>query len=69
MTCVMGKPCKEHDGVVHGAEAEELRAGLEKLVAEGFVTERAVTSLLDSIDARDSLAFLEAQRKNRSKKR
>lgn len=62
--------CPEH-GFVHGAEAEELRAGIERLIKEADMdpddgVRRTVASelqsLLDSVDARDSLAFLEADR-------
>ena len=70
-TCRMGLPCEEHGGVVHGQEAEELRAGVERIIrstsevpedAAAFALEtlrRSLIFLLDVIDARDSLAFRE----------
>jgi hypothetical protein len=64
-TCctVYAKYCREHN-FVHGAEAEELRQGVEKLIAAASETRKvSVTSLrrlLDRVDARDSLAFREA---------
>jgi hypothetical protein len=46
--------------MVHGGEAEELRAGIEKLIAlDSRVDAHALQHLLDHVDARDSLAFLE----------
>jgi len=51
--------CPEH-GFVHGGEAEELRAGLEELLERNGLTRDAVERLLDRVDARDSLALLEA---------
>jgi hypothetical protein len=70
--CVVGLPCERHAGAVHGQEAEELRAGVEQIlrntagVRDGeasFVLpelRKALIFLLDHVDARDSLAFLEA---------
>jgi len=64
--CEMGRPCREHD-CVHGAEAEELRAEIEKYLAEELPTEldvrgveRSLQRILDRVNARDSLAYLEA---------
>jgi hypothetical protein len=71
--------CDEHDWV-HGAEAEELRTGIEKLITglQGFADEEDSVSalqelpdrlvddlqkLLDRVDARDSLAFLDAEKR------
>lgn len=59
-----GKPCKAHDRV-HGKEAEELRAGIEKLLkhdGEDSLPDLVddLRLLLDRTDARDSLAYLEA---------
>lgn len=66
---VLATHCKEH-GYVHGAEAEELRAGVERLL-EGergsFAYE--LQELLDNVDARDSLAFLDARAKRQRKAR
>lgn len=64
-TCAIdGKPCKDHAGVVHGAEAEELRSGIERIRARNYddvgELSDALLRLLDSVDARDSLALLEA---------
>lgn len=70
-TCRMGLPCEEHGGAVHGQEAEQLRAGVERILRStamvseddaAFVLEasrRSLIFLLDSIDARDSLSFRE----------
>ncbi len=67
-----GKKCPEHL-VVHGAEAEELRAGIEKLLAKpGPATVRQwrldLIDLLDTTDARDSLAYVEALQARRRAK-
>jgi len=71
-TCVVGFPCDRHGGAVHGQEAEELRAGVEQILgntedvsaeyAEDVLRKmrKALTFLLDHVDARDSLAFREA---------
>ena len=71
-TCVIGVPCARHEGAVHGQEAEELRAGVEQILTntsdvddgDGVAVLQAVRKtlifLLDTIDARDSLAFREA---------
>jgi hypothetical protein len=51
--------CRGH-GFVHGAEAEELRAGIEELIErDKKVKPKELQRLLDSIDARDSLAYRE----------
>jgi hypothetical protein len=58
--------CSEH-GFVHGMEAEELRAGIESLLetcpsADGAEDglRAGLVRLLDKVDARDSLAWLDA---------
>jgi hypothetical protein len=52
--------CPIHYGRVHGGEAEELRAGIERLIKDNRrVDVSALQRLLDSVDARDSLAHLE----------
>jgi hypothetical protein len=70
--CVVGVSCDRHGGAVHGREAEELRKGIEQclrntvdvrsddaaVVLAGF--RKSLYFLLDHVDARDSLAFLEA---------
>lgn len=56
--CVIGAFCPRH-GWVHGAEAEELR---ERLGALGIP---AVDRVLDEVDARDSLAYLEVLQQKR----
>lgn len=79
--CRMGHYCSEHN-FVHGAEAEELRGKLEKLINEASIDEKVsvyqLQRLLDNVDARDSLAYLEgrpkrakqsATRKPRARKR
>lgn len=42
-----------------GREAEELRAGLEALFEEADISEENVRALLDRVNARDALAYLE----------
>ncbi len=61
--CVIGKRCERHD-FIHGAEAEELREELEKVAetdeeGEGNWARR----ILDKVDARDSLAYVEVRKK------
>lgn len=65
--CPLNRPCVEHQ-YYHGAEAEELREGIEKIINEN--QEKHVlrvigklSQLLDAVDARDSLAYLEAMKK------
>lgn len=72
-SCVVGVPCDRHAEVVHGQEADELRSGVEQILAntddvdDGDAchvlreTRKSLTFLLDHIDARDSLAFRETQ--------
>ena len=77
-----GKPCTlyatycaDHE-FVHGAEAEELRAGIERVienlltdknrVSRSLVVER-LQRLLDKVDARDSLAWREAEDSSKAK--
>ena len=62
MSCVLGKYCHKHD-FVHGAEAEELRNGIEKLLVDHprKVPSALLQRLLDTTDARDSLAYLEVR--------
>lgn len=57
--CVIGEYCRRH-GFIHGAEAEELRERLEKLCHQqrGF-SGSEVRYILDDVDARDSLAWVE----------
>lgn len=52
--------CSVH-GFTHGAEAEELRHGLEGILARNGqkIPRRDLLALLDQVDARDSLAFLD----------
>lgn len=57
--------CSKH-GFVHGAEAEELRKGIETVMerwrADGTgVPLFDLQRLLDRVDARDSLAYREAK--------
>ncbi len=52
--------CSFHRGAVHGSEAEELRSGIEALIKTDLrVDSHTLQRLLDSVDARDSLAYLE----------
>ncbi len=64
---VTSKECSIH-GYVHGQEAEELRHGIEDFISSidgnstGYCGDELIGRLqhiLDNIDARDSLAFLE----------
>lgn len=71
-TCVIGLACERHTEAVHGKEAEELRAGIERILRymgdadeddelHAFrETRQKLIALLDHVDARDSLAFREA---------
>jgi hypothetical protein len=61
--------CDEH-GFAHGAEAQELRSGIEQIIrqedpAEPEYVFGRLQELLDSVDARDSLAYLETPKKRR----
>lgn len=61
MTCpVYGQFCLEHN-FVHGAEAEELREGIEGILdtmATGdTLTANRLRALLNRVDARDSVAY------------
>ena len=72
----MGAACTKHEGMVHGAEAEELRKGIEAILCEYAVDDakddgaadyaedmtRELRRLLDKTDARDSLAYIEGAR-------
>lgn len=65
--------CSTHN-FVHGAEAEELRSGIEKLIEQEVLRtdegwRDALQRLLDRVDARDSLAWLEAGDKTRKGKK
>jgi hypothetical protein len=72
MTCpVLALPCSVH-GFLHGAEAEELRCGVEQLLRESASgpgdaqhdlaeLRLGLQLLLDHVNARDSLAYLEAR--------
>ena len=61
--------CPTHK-YIHGAEAEELRSEIEKLIAgvPRDVCAEALQELLDRVDARDSCAFAEAFGFARSRK-
>lgn len=61
---VYSDPCPVH-GFVHGAEAEELRKGIEQIMkhdGDEYGFRRSLQALLDKVDARDSLAYLEAKK-------
>lgn len=64
MSCPVYKEiCREH-GFTHGCEAEELRKGIEVVMEDldtDDVTRHTLQRLLDKVDARDSLAYLEAK--------
>lgn len=53
-SCTIGEYCDDHD-FIHGAEAEELRERLAKL------KNRRVNAILDDVDARDAMAYLDRQ--------
>lgn len=59
--CIIGEYCHRH-GFEHGAEAEEFRERITKLVnssrGSGHLR-HDLLGLLDEVDARDSLAWLE----------
>lgn len=63
--CSMGVACPMHDGQVHGQEASELRTKLEQyincidVIENGSDVTKELKHILDSTDARDSLAFEE----------
>jgi hypothetical protein len=67
--------CPVHEGSVHGQEAEELRVGVATIVGEQSENAAEILDdlqrLLDNVDARDSLAFLERkkERKARAKRK
>ena len=59
--CVIGEYCSQH-GFIHGAEAEELREKLEELLKyydPEDVPAHGLRRLLEDVDARDSLAWLD----------
>jgi hypothetical protein len=60
-SCLVGVPCARHGDAVHGREAEELRKGIETILREHDPIElrRSLIQLLDEVDARDSLVYLE----------
>lgn len=61
LPCVIGRYCSEH-GYIHGAEAEELRSKIEKALPDIRRDDRVLLQrILDDVDARDSLAWLEAK--------
>lgn len=70
--CIIGEYCRRH-GFIHGAEAEELRSRIEKILAgidwegrqdvatiaeAGTELDRQIRVMLDEVDARDSAAYL-----------
>lgn len=60
--CLFDEYCIDH-GFHHGAEASELREGIEKLIKHpdpcGHSCVESLQSLLEAVDARDSLAYEE----------
>lgn len=81
MECPLAKYCIRHN-YQHGAEAEELRHGIENLIEHAeevkfqsasslfyelnMVPVKDLQSLIDQVDARDSLAFVEVKQKEES---
>ena len=51
--------CPIHQGAFHGGEAEELRSGIEALIAYGDASTTALQELLDRVESHDSLGHLE----------
>lgn len=60
--------CTVHGGIRHGKEAEDLRSGIEDIIAGAddsvdrdarVVSAQDLQDLLDKTDARDSLAYIE----------
>lgn len=71
---LVGAECPVHHFAKHGKEAEELRAGIQKMIADGANEDTQavevhdeLSKLLDEVDAGDSLAYLE--RKDEAKRR
>lgn len=56
--CIFGEYCSLH-GFIHGAEAEELRSRLEALIEEETIDAVAIQAILNDVDARDAVAYLE----------
>jgi hypothetical protein len=57
--------CVQH-GFVHGAEAEELREELEKFAETDEIGDgNWARIILDKVDARDSLAFVEVRNRDK----
>jgi hypothetical protein len=57
--------CPVHSGMIHGGEAEELRAGIELILEgddKGGKVRIRLQRLLDHVDARDSLSHLEGKK-------
>lgn len=74
-TCTVYKTACAVHGFIHGAEASELREGIEKLIEEYNSDDENLSSvaddlqrLLDRVDARDSVARLEHQLPKRKKR-
>jgi len=68
--CVIGRYCRRH-GFIHGGEAEELRSKVEKILGRVRGEDRlsrAIRDMLDEVDARDSLALLEAPAKTQEER-
>lgn len=67
---INGKRCPECE-YVHGREAEELRRAVEKYIAdlaadteyEGGIIQWDLRRILDKVDARDALAYVNASGK------
>ncbi len=61
--------CAEH-GFFHGAEAEELREKFENLIKnKNKISANQIQKILDSVDARDSLAYLEFKKEQEKQNR
>lgn len=66
--CVLGRYCTTHE-FTHGAEAEELRERFQKLAdakeaAGKLAVAGQIRAILDDVDARDSVAWLECTRRD-----
>ena len=62
--CAIGRYCPKHN-YIHGAEAEEFRCRMEEAIKEAEERDDeacigVIQKILDDVDARDSLAYLES---------
>jgi hypothetical protein len=72
---LVGVECPVHHYAKHGKEAEELRAGIQKIIKNGTNDDTQavevhdeLSKLLDEVDACDSLAYLERRDERKSRR-